>query len=140
MKVVINDCHGGFGLSEAAIISYATRKGIELWPERSKSGNYITWYTVPPEERVQPLEGFWMSHPEEVRKEHNERSSKERLSENDIARDDPDLIATIELLGEDVCRGRFSSLKIVKIPDDVEWEIEEYDGLEWVAEKHRTWG
>lgn len=25
------------------------------------------------------------------------------------------------------------------IPDDVEWEIEEYDGLEWVSEKHRTW-
>jgi len=30
-------------------------------------------------------------------------------------------------------------LKIVDIPDGVEWEIEEYDGMEWVAEKHRTW-
>ncbi len=25
------------------------------------------------------------------------------------------------------------------IPDDVKWQIEEYDGLEWIAEKHRTW-
>jgi hypothetical protein len=28
---------------------------------------------------------------------------------------------------------------VVEIPDGVEWEIAEYDGLEWVAEKHRTW-
>jgi hypothetical protein len=27
----------------------------------------------------------------------------------------------------------------VDIPDDVKWEIEEYDGNEWVAEVHRTW-
>ena len=27
----------------------------------------------------------------------------------------------------------------VSIPDDVEWQIEEYDGMEWVAEAHRTW-
>ena len=29
--------------------------------------------------------------------------------------------------------------KIVEIPADVEWQIQEYDGMEWVAEKHRTW-
>ena len=33
-----------------------------------------------------------------------------------------------------------STLKIIEIPDDVDWIIEEYDGNEWVAEKHRTWG
>jgi hypothetical protein len=30
-------------------------------------------------------------------------------------------------------------LEIVEIPDDVEYTIEEYDGLEHIAEKHRTW-
>jgi hypothetical protein len=30
-------------------------------------------------------------------------------------------------------------LKVVEIPDGVKWQIEEYDGSEWVAEKHRTW-
>jgi hypothetical protein len=30
-------------------------------------------------------------------------------------------------------------LAIVEIPDDVQWIIEENDGMEWVAEKHRTW-
>jgi hypothetical protein len=28
----------------------------------------------------------------------------------------------------------------VDIPDDVKWQIEEYDGNEWIAESHRTWG
>ena len=32
-----------------------------------------------------------------------------------------------------------ANLKMVEIPDDVEWEIADYDGKEWVAEKHRTW-
>jgi len=35
--------------------------------------------------------------------------------------------------------GEYSELKVVEIPDDVKWQLEEYDGLEWVAEKHRTW-
>lgn len=58
--------------------------------------------------------------------------------DRDIARDDPYLIQTIRELGE-AANSRFCTLKIVEIPAEVEWEIGEYDGLEWVAEKHRTW-
>lgn len=35
--------------------------------------------------------------------------------------------------------GGFADLKVVEIPDDVKWVIEEYDGVEWVSEVHRTW-
>jgi hypothetical protein len=35
--------------------------------------------------------------------------------------------------------GMFASLKIVEIPDDVEYEITEFDGLETIREKCRTW-
>ena len=58
--------------------------------------------------------------------------------DREIPRDDPYLIQTIRELGE-AADSRFCTLKIVEIPADVEWEIGEYDGLEWVAEKHRTW-
>ena len=58
--------------------------------------------------------------------------------QNDIQRNDPMLIKTIEILGEEA-NGNFGDLKIVEIPDDVEWIIQEYDGAEWVAEKHRVW-
>ena len=35
--------------------------------------------------------------------------------------------------------GNHADLKIVEIPANVEWQIDEYDGAEWVSEKHRTW-
>lgn len=33
----------------------------------------------------------------------------------------------------------FSDIKIIEIPGDVDWGIEDYDGNEWIAENHRTW-
>jgi hypothetical protein len=38
-----------------------------------------------------------------------------------------------------LANGRFAKLKLVDIPLDIQWAIEEYDGDEWVIEKHRTW-
>lgn len=56
----------------------------------------------------------------------------------DIPRDDPDLIKVVQKL-KTKADGMCARLKIVTIPDDVKWEIEEYDGLEWVSEIHSTW-
>ena len=55
-----------------------------------------------------------------------------------IERDDPRLVSIVEELGIKA-GGSYSDLKVVEIPDDITWHIEDYDGLEWVAEKHRTW-
>lgn len=54
----------------------------------------------------------------------------------DISRTDPRLIALFERYGAAKIA---PCAKIVEIPDDVQWTIEEYDGIEWVAEKHRVW-
>lgn len=53
-------------------------------------------------------------------------------------RSHPLLIKAVEDLGV-AANGRFAQLKIVEIPDDVEFEISQYNGLEHIAEKHRTW-
>ena len=58
--------------------------------------------------------------------------------ERDIPRDDPYLIKIVRDLGM-AANGTHANLKIVEVPPDVEWQIEEYDGNEWVAEKHRIW-
>lgn len=56
----------------------------------------------------------------------------------DIERDDPYLVQVVREMGSSA-NGKYAKLKIVEIPGDIEWEIAEYDGNEWVAEKHRTW-
>ena len=53
-------------------------------------------------------------------------------------RANPKLVACVELL-DDAASGDHAKLKVVTIPDDVEWEITEYDGMETIEEKHRKW-
>lgn len=62
----------------------------------------------------------------------------QRLDPWDLERNDPDLIAVVEELGENT-DGFGSELKIVDIPDDIKWYIYNYDGMETVREEHRTW-
>lgn len=112
--VAINVCHGGFGLSQEAAKLYLERAGIEyeLLPreDRHSTNRYGPHIVV--------NNDYWY--------------------DREIPRDDPVLISVIRDLGE-VANGQYAELKVVKIPADVEWYIEEYDGAEWVAEKHRTW-
>lgn len=51
-------------------------------------------------------------------------------------RTDPNLIRAIE---EAISDGAECSLKVLDIPDGIKFIIMDYDGLEWVAEIHRTW-
>lgn len=64
---------------------------------------------------------------------------KEQWWDSNIPRDCPILVGMIEELGSASVSGVYADLRIVEIPDDVSWEVDEYDGLEWVAEQHRTW-
>lgn len=56
----------------------------------------------------------------------------------EIARNDPTLVKVVEQLGA-AANGQHAKLKIVEIPRYVKWTVCEYDGMEWVAEAHRTW-
>lgn len=56
----------------------------------------------------------------------------------DVERDDPSLVDIVEQLGP-YANGSCAKLKVVEIPADVAWHIHDYDGLEHVAENHRTW-
>ena len=98
----------------------------------------FTYWKVPENERVKELPGNWQSHSLEARQEYNKKYSEQTLYDREIPRDDPALVQVVKELGERSFGGH-ASLSVVEIPDDVEWQIEEYDGNEWVAEKHRTW-
>jgi hypothetical protein len=145
MKLVINKCYGGFSLSHEGVMLYAKLSGIKLFPyvRNRTSGSYIIdaydrWVgqTDDPFSIHYMTKDFGDSYKwEDVKEEGNSAY----FSDRDIPRDDPNLVKVVEKLGEKA-NGRCASLAIVDIPDDVEWDVEEYDGNEWVAEHHRTWG
>jgi len=120
MKVVINRCHGGFGLSNEAFEILLASKGIAFEIQNRDIG---------------------FGRNENVYYEAGHLNDDDYyLWDIDFCgdRSDPALVAVVELLGEKA-NGWASDLKVVEIPDDVEWFIGEYDGMEWVAEQHRTW-
>jgi len=112
-QIVINTCHGGFGLSHEAMLLYAAKRGLNLTVIANESdfASYTPYFYE--------VDG-------------------EQFYDWDIARDDPNLIATVRELGEHSGH-RFAELKIIEIPDDVNWVIRDYDGKEFVVDVNRCW-
>lgn len=111
-KIVINAGYGGFSLSKEAEREYLERK----YP------NSIIRYVMPEYRDNSPTNYFTVNG--------------EDFNPYEIPRDDEILVELVESRN---AFGWCSDLKVVEIPDDVIWQIEDYDGQEWVAEKHRTW-
>jgi hypothetical protein len=89
MKIVINKCYGGYGLSKEAY------KALGL-----------AW------------DGFGYAYADD--------------------RTNLKLVEVVEKLGE-AANGGYAQLKVAEVPDDIEWAIDNYDGVETVHEAHRTW-
>lgn len=151
MKIVINNCFGGFTLSPLAVQKWATRKGKECYffkrkydgvcaktvpcaLEEAEQEMFVSAYTVPDPEAYRLNE----RGEDGLFKDANQRAKEISLYYGDIPRNDADLVAVVEELGKRAS-GKCADLKVVEIPDGVEWEIKEYDGNEHVAEVHRTW-
>lgn len=81
----------------------------------------------------------WRSLTHDEMEKFNKLYNESSLDRSPKDRTDKLLIQVIEELGRDA-NGGCAELKIVEIPDGVEYEICEYDGNEHIAEMHRTWG
>jgi hypothetical protein len=112
--LVINTCHGGFGLSQGAQIAWLERSQIP-YTLVARDDRHST-------ERYGPLIMVNNKH----------------WYDKDIPRDDPVLVTLVRELGQ-AAHGEYARLKVVRIPADVTWQIEDYDGKEWISEQHRTW-
>jgi len=142
MKVVINNQYGGFGLSRMAERRYLKLKGKEAFfyqqTEWGVQGSGDVYKRVD-DDRQDCFCTFTFTR--DYGKTINalpDGDDSGYFYDRDIPRDDPDMIKVVEELGEKA-NGKCASLKVVEIPDGTEWEIEEYDGNEWVSEKHGTW-
>jgi|WetSurSiteA1Bulk_404760.scaffolds.fasta_scaffold04477_11 hypothetical protein len=148
MKLVINTQYGGFGLSLKAQKEYLKLKGKEAFFYQQTKYAFqdgVDEYSLLTELKDNQLTyTFTKNFGEIVEKFPEEAWKLYYFYDKDISREDPDLVKVVEQLGTKEyngsdANGRFAVLKVVEIPDNVEFQIEEYDGREWVAERHRTW-
>lgn len=139
MKVVVNRCYGGFGLSDKACEMVMKRKGFECF--RYKQTKYK--YRDGVEEYIR-CESFGkddvFTHYQtiDLGKKIDKLPNETYWWYGRLERDDTDLIAVVEELGEEA-DGRFAKLEVVEIPDGVNWELDDYDGIETIHEVHRSW-
>ena len=125
--MVINGCYGGFGVSREALIelykrgsvivdTYEPKKyyGTEDWERRFKEDEK--------NKRIAVFNGLIIT----ASSDRKYRTNKE-------------LIKLIEEWGSEKVSGQFAKLKIIDIPDDIDWSISDYDGNEHVEEYHREW-
>jgi len=146
MKVVINKCHGGFSLSAAAyekLIEWGVpvRKHIEqehdpetglFKPQPLNDGEVIfdRELTSPEESSFSALYHAYKTKGDILGRYWDCWTSASRTH--------PLVVRAVEELGP-AASGFCSALCVIEIPDGTEYTIEEYDGMEHIAEVHKTW-
>lgn len=126
MKVVINKCYGGFGISDEAYDWLIQNKNWKVTDFLEDGHGY--------KDRTADL----VINDDYKKNRFRSKYYLIRDTDENSFRTNPDLIEAVETLGKKAY-GQFASLAIVEIPDNVEWEIGEYDGTEWIQELHRRW-
>jgi len=134
MKIVINTCFGGFGLSEEAIIELHKLKCPHI-KEMTEEEYFGKGSFNTKESRTQHLKfcGIPKVNGRLLLDDHRYDSDEEYKP-----RACKLLVKVVQKLGKKA-NGNHAELGIVEIPDDVDFEISEYDGIETVHEKHRSW-
>ena len=130
MKVILNKCFGGFDVSKEAYMLYAKKKGLTLYLygsdyidrkfiyKKVNDDNSIFrhYFTKDIGDNVEISDEDYEKYCLYLREEH---------------RGDPVLIEVVEELGEKAS-GRYGNLKVVEIPDNSFYKIDEYDGIETI--------
>lgn len=153
-RIVINECFGGFGLSPLAIRRMAELEGHECYffecdllarkytsltlEQAEKVGLFTVAFDIPNPGEVLAQPREWHDMSLEEKQASNALYRKHELPRHPDDRTHPLLIQVVDELKE-AANGRCAKLKIVEIPDGVDWEIDDYDGSETIHEKHRSW-
>lgn len=137
-EVVINSCFGGFGLSPKAVMEYAKLSGFNVYPYVTDYGSGDYNKTTRWNNGDNDMCIYWLKEDIGDNPSSEKLNNAEWFHEHEIQRDDKILIQVVRKL-KDKANGICALLNIVEIPDDVEYQIEEYDGNEHIAEKHRIW-
>ena len=136
MKVVINECYGGFNVSTEVLKELVRRNAscIVSYTLESYYGSkwkeYLIMYEDLGNEVLGHISGF------NILKDGLLYSLDD--SDKNSMRTNKDLVETVEALG-DKANGISSKLKVVEIPSDIDWYITERYGAEKIVERHKSW-
>ena len=142
MKIAINKCYGGFGLSPKANQIYLKKmdKKCFFYKQTGYAHNGNEEYTQIDIVEATTHQMCIYILTKDFGKIINKLPEKYHYYETFYKdRNNKLLIETIEELGEKEASGNLASIKIIEIPDDVEWTIDDYDGIESIHENHRSW-
>lgn len=83
--------------------------------------------------------GFWLSYKAwDAINKLWEKYKRKYDCEYWIKRNNKNLVKVVQEMWKESW-GEFAELKVVTIPSGIKWQIWEYDGVEWIAERHKTW-
>lgn len=131
MKIILNKCYGGFDISDEAYELYAEKKGLTLY-------RYYDDYKNKQMLKGSGLINYYFTKDFGDNIEKDKIDWKTNLYLNYGHRDDPTLVEVVEELGNKAS-GSYSNLVVVEIPDNMDYVIDNYDGIETLHEKVRAW-
>ena len=140
MKIVINRCYGGFGLSLEAVKLYCEKMNISIYMVEMKLRKDWT-FDEPTEWKyldINKYNSLFLNFTTKPLNEDGTMVEGSYFSIYNIDRTDPILIDVVEELGEKSWDGT-SELEVVEIPDGIGYYINDYDGFESIHESHRSW-
>lgn len=138
-KVILNKCYGGFDVSIKATLAYAKKKHLKVSIYKRNFNNHsITYSLVSP--KIVKDDGFLKYA---VATKYHGRVAN-NLPPEDILdldgkyREDATLIEVVEKLGKEA-NTIISDLRVVEIPDDLDYMIDNYDGIETLHQRVQEW-
>ena len=142
MKVVVNRGCGGFGLSPSAILRL-----YELAPELISATPVPEYFEAGCPGTVEASLSAFKKHIATDPADRKSRAFVETYSPDkshilcvdDVDRSNSALVQVIEEMGAEA-NGPYALLAILEIPDGTDYQIHGHDdGVEHIAETHRTW-
>ena len=136
MKIVLNGCYGGFGLSYEAMFLYLHAKHQEaiFYADVSIYDNYTKVHKYQrvtlPEIRSSQFYMIYCTTKDQGELIHQFPEDVDDF--HGIDRTDPILISIIETIGAEAASDIYSQLEVHDIPDGTLYKIDEYDGLETI--------
>lgn len=135
-KVILNKDFGGFGISKKGYELYARKKGLDLYMYEAEYSGKKTIYKRTDNDTL--FTKYFTKNFGDTVNISDEDYKQYSLNLDEGSREDTVLIEVLEELKEEA-NGKYSDLKIVEIPDDLDYVIDNYDGIETLHQKVQEW-